>query len=99
MRRGGGEWGREGVSGFFVESLLPHNTEKLFRGTLLSFRIFLVSKFSKIRGEGAPLTFICQKFSSHSTKFFRRRILLCFRYFPLSKILMDERRGREVASQ
>ena len=67
---------REGrVSRFSLESVLPHSTEKIRRGTHLFFRKLLVSEnFMGKRGRGREglSQFYVEKFLSHKTAKFRR---------------------------
>ena len=44
-------------------------------------------------GEGGNITIFCQKFLSHSVKKIRRRNLLCFKEFLVSKNVRDKRGG------
>ena len=65
---------KRGISRSSVESLLPHSTKKLRRGTLLCFTNFVVSKkFMDRRGgeEDGIITIFCRKYLSHSAQKFR----------------------------
>ena len=73
-----------GTSQLFTENLLSHSTEKLRRGTLLCFTIFLVSKrfMDKRGGVGGGRTgvsrFSVKHFLSQIGEKFRRGTIYCF---------------------
>ena len=78
---------KRGISRFSIENSLSHSTEKLRRGTLLSFTKFLVSKkFMDKRGGGVS-RFSVKNFLSHSAEKFRRGTLQCVTDFGYRKVL------------
>ena len=72
---------------------VSQSVETFRRGTLLSSRKLLVSKTKEEKREGGCHDFPSKFFGLTLPKTFRRRILLCFRMFSLSKNFSDKKLG------
>ncbi len=76
-REGEREGGREGLSRFSVKYLMAHSTKKIVAEPFCASQNF----WPKRGISQTPM----ENLLSHSTKSFRRGILLCFRKFRVSK--------------
>ena len=80
------------VSQLSAEKMLSHNTERFRRGTLLSFKKFLVSKnFMDKRYHDYVRNFLSQ-----SAKKINKGTLQCSRKFRVSKNFMDKKGGGSI---
>ena len=74
----------------YFSKFMSHCAENNCRGI---FNVSLISVIEKIYALEGLVMIFCRNFLSHSTKTFHRDTLLCFRFFLVSKKLIDEMGG------
>ena len=74
----------------FFSKFMSHCAEN---NCIVIFNVSLIPLIEKIYALEGLVMIFCRNFLSHSTKTFHRDTLLCFRFFLVSKKLIDEMGG------